>query len=88
MQFNAKCWTQVRIALAAATICLSGCATADFNPTSVACPVEVDYSRAEQERIADEVATLPAGALIVGWLADYAVLRAQVRACRQTLKTY
>jgi hypothetical protein len=33
-------------------------------------------------RVAEEVAALPEGALIVGWLADYAVLREQVRACR------
>jgi hypothetical protein len=40
------------------------------------------YSRAEQLRLAEEVAALPEGALIVGWLADYAVLRDQVRTCR------
>jgi hypothetical protein len=42
----------------------------------------VDYSWAEQTRLADEVAALPEGAVIVGWLADYAVLRDQVRTCR------
>jgi hypothetical protein len=42
----------------------------------------VDYSRAEQTRLVKEVAALPEGALIVGWLADYAVLREQARACR------
>ena len=42
----------------------------------------VEYSRAEQARVAVEVAALPDGALIVGWLADYAVLRNQARACR------
>jgi hypothetical protein len=41
----------------------------------------VAYSEAEQERVAEEVAALPEGALIVGWLADYAVLRDQARAC-------
>jgi hypothetical protein len=41
----------------------------------------VAYSEAEQARVADEVAALPEDALIVGWLADYAVLRDQVRAC-------
>jgi hypothetical protein len=41
----------------------------------------VDYSRAEQTRLADEVAALPEGAMIVGWLADYAVLRDQVQTC-------
>jgi hypothetical protein len=41
----------------------------------------VDYSRAEQARVAEEVAALPEGTMIVGWLADYAVLRQQVRIC-------
>jgi hypothetical protein len=42
----------------------------------------VAYRKAELLRIAEEVAALPEGALIVGWLADYAVLRDQVRTCR------
>jgi hypothetical protein len=41
----------------------------------------VAYSEAEQAQVADEVAALPEGAVIVDWLADYAVLREQVRAC-------
>jgi len=42
----------------------------------------VDYSRAEQARVAEEVDALPEGTLIVSWLADYAVLRDQARACQ------
>ncbi|MDP3961055.1 MAG: hypothetical protein Q8Q26_13525 [Pseudorhodobacter sp.] len=49
-------------------------------PPSV-CPPVVNYSRAEQVRAAEDVAALPEGALIIGWLADYAVLRDQVRGC-------
>jgi hypothetical protein len=45
----------------------------------------VNYSRPQQARVADEVAKLPEGALIIGWLADYAVLREQARACRLPL---
>ena len=60
MPFTARCWTQPRAALAAAT----------------------EYSRAEQARVATEVAALPGGAVIAEWLADYAVLRAQARACQ------
>ena len=41
----------------------------------------VAHSRAEQARVAEEVAALPEGALILGWLADYAALRDQTRAC-------
>jgi len=43
----------------------------------------VEYSREEQARVAEEVAGLPEGALIVGWMADYAVLRKQARVCAQ-----
>jgi len=46
-----------------------------------ACPPVVTYSQAEQARVAEEVAALPEGALIPDWLADYAVLRDQARAC-------
>jgi hypothetical protein len=50
-----------------------------------ACPPVVEYSRTQQARAADEVARLPEGTLIIGWLADYAVLREQARACRLPL---
>ncbi|MGI3212547.1 hypothetical protein ACROSR_15685 [Roseovarius tibetensis] len=39
------------------------------------------YSQEEQARVADELAALPEGAAIIEWLADYAVLREQARAC-------
>jgi hypothetical protein len=45
----------------------------------------VEYSRAEQARVTEEVAALPEDAVIAEWLADYAVLRAQARACHQPL---
>jgi len=61
---------------------LTGCATAGFEANDLAaCPPVVEYSRAEQQRAADEIDTLPEGAVIVGWLSDYAVLRDQVHAC-------
>jgi hypothetical protein len=63
------------------TLFLSGCAGVGFEPPASACPPLVDYSPAEQARMADEVAALPDGAMIVEWLADYAVLRDQMRAC-------
>ena len=44
----------------------------------------VEYSRVEQARVAEEVAALPEGAVIAEWLADYAVLRDQARACSQS----
>ena len=62
-------------------ILLTGCATGGFDGGSGACPPVVEYSRAEQARAAEEVTALPDGAVIVGWLVDYAVLRDQVRGC-------
>jgi hypothetical protein len=43
----------------------------------------VEYSRPEQARVADEVARLPENAAIIGWLADYAAMRDQARACQR-----
>jgi len=79
---SVKCWMQPRIALAAATISLTGCVGVGSETPHSACPPVVKYSPAKQARVAEEVAALPEGALIVGWLADYAVLRDQSRVCR------
>ena len=63
------------------TIFLTGCAGVSSDTPLGACPPVVAYSPAEQERVAEEVSALPEGALIPDWLADYAVLRDQARAC-------
>lgn len=60
---------------------LSACETAGSDARAP-CPPVVDYTAADQARAADEVETLPEGAVIVRMLADYAVLRDQARACR------
>ena len=73
---------QPQTALAIATLLLTACAGVDSDTPPGVCPPMVVYSRAEQARVADEVAALPEGTLIVGWLADYAVLRDQARACQ------
>jgi hypothetical protein len=62
-------------------IFLSGCAKVGSDASASVCPPVVEYSPAEQVRVAEEIAALPEGAQIPEWLADYAVLRAQVRAC-------
>jgi hypothetical protein len=67
---------------------LTGCAGVGSDTPPSACPPVVEYSRAEQARVAEEVAALPEGTLIVAWLADYAVLRDQVRACRSSRATH
>ncbi len=63
-------------------ILLSGCVGVGFDGSYGACPPVVEYTRAEQARVADELAKLQEGAVIGEWLADYAVLRDQARACR------
>ncbi len=77
MPSTARCWTPPRAALAAATIFFTACATASSDDPPSACPPVVEYSPAEQMRVAEEVAALPEGALTAEWLADYAVLRDQ-----------
>ena len=62
-------------------IFLTGCARVGSDARIGACPPVVEYSRMEQAQAAEELKRLPEGALIVSWLADYAVLRAQVRSC-------
>ena len=75
-------------ALVAATIFLTGCAGGSFDTAPSACPPLVEYSRAEQAGVAAELAALPEGAVIAEWLADYAVLRDQARACRSSLANH
>lgn len=82
MLFNIKCWRSPAVGLVIAMIFLSGCAGVGFDTQGGACPPVVEYSRAEQARVASEVAALPEGAAIVEWLADYAVLRDQAQACQ------
>ena len=80
MLFNARYWPPPAAALVTATILLAACARVG-SEVQMACPPVVEYSRADQGQLANELASLPEGALIVDWLADYAVLREQVRAC-------
>nr|WP_071796266.1 hypothetical protein [Natronohydrobacter thiooxidans] len=81
MQFNVRCWKRPQTALAAAMIFLTACAGVSSDTARSACPPVVEYSQAAQARVAEELAALPGGTLIAEWLADYAVLREQARAC-------
>ena len=81
MPSTARCWMRPRAALAIAMIFLTGCAGVSSDAPPSACPPVVAYSQAEQARVAEEVTALPEGALIHDWLANYAVLRDQARAC-------
>lgn len=80
---NVICLKKLLGVLAVGMIFLTGCATgsSEWRATGV-CPPVVEYSRDEQRRMAEEVEALPEDSVIVGWLADYAVLRGQVRACQ------
>ncbi len=81
MPSTAKCWTRPQTALAIGTLLLTGCARVGSDGAPSACPPVVEYSRTEQARVSDDVAALLEGAVILVWLADYAVLRDQARAC-------
>jgi len=88
MSYNVECWMWPAVALAVVMTLLSGCARVGFESPPTACPPVVEYGRTEQARVAEEVAALPEGAVIVSWLTDYAVLRDQARACRSTLANH
>lgn len=63
---------------------LSGCATGGSEPRIVTfCPPVLEYSREFHARAADELDLLPGGSAIAEMLSDYAVMRAQARACRK-----
>jgi hypothetical protein len=81
MLFKRRCWMRPAAALAIVMISLTGCARVGSDAPASVCPPVAEYSRAEQVRVAEEIAALPEGARIPDWLADYAVLRDQARAC-------
>jgi len=80
MKSNARCWRLRLAVLAIGTSLLSGCAMGGSDSSGPgACPPVVEYSREFQVRAAEELALLPEGSAVVGMLADYAVMREQVR---------
>ena len=83
MTCNARCWKRRLAVLAIATSLLSGCATVGSEPrVATVCPPVVEYARELKVRAADELDLLPEGSAIAEMLADYSVMRAQVRSCR------
>lgn len=81
MPFKVRCWRPLPAALAVVTTLLTACARVSSEGPHSACPPVVEDSRAEQVRVAAELAALPDGAVIADSLADYAALRDQARAC-------
>lgn len=82
--FNPACWTRRGIALVIATLWLTACAAAGSEVPAVVCPPVVPYDQVTLDRAAGELETLPADAALVAMMADYAVMRAQARACART----
>ena len=82
MKFNVECSRPRLAALAIATSLLTACATVSSESVTGVCPPTSEYSQAEQAQAADEVATLSEDSVLIGWLADYSMLREQVRICR------
>jgi len=64
--------------IAAAAVSLTACATG----SSDVCPTLYAYDAETQTRAADELATLPADAVLIRLTGDYAAVRAEIRACR------
>lgn len=61
-----------------AVLSLTACATVN----SSAVPPVKEYSPAVQAQAADELEALPEGSVLPDLIADYAVLRAQIRALK------
>lgn len=81
MTSNAACWRHPATALVIATSLLTACATGGSDPGGAVCPPVVAYDQAVGEKAAAELQALPGDAALVGMMADYAVMRAQARAC-------
>jgi outer membrane murein-binding lipoprotein Lpp len=64
---------------------LTGCASAlPPAPPAVVCPALVEYDQSTRNRAAEEIERLPPGSALAAMIADYAALRAAVRACRES----
>lgn len=71
-------------ALALAASLLIGCATAPSEPRLVTvCPPIVEYDVTVRNQVIVELDLLPEPSAIEGMLRDYAVLRDQIRICRE-----
>lgn len=81
MKSNARCLTPLAAVPLIAMLWLSACAMGGSD-AKAHCPPVVQYSGTDQKRAADEIETLPEGAIVVSMLSDYAVLRDQAQACR------
>jgi hypothetical protein len=61
----------------------AACATVPSKVPLPVCPQIVEYSAADQAKVADELQRLPAGGVVRSrFMPDYGRMRAEVRACR------
>jgi hypothetical protein len=81
MKSNAKCLRLRLVGLTIVTSLLSACATVSSESVVGVCPPVMEYNQAEEAQTADEIASLPRNAVIIGWLSDYSVMRDQARSC-------
>ena len=65
-----------------ATTSLTACAMAGSDPSGAVCPPLVEYGRKFRARAANELVLLPERSALAAMMSDYAVMRAQARACR------
>ncbi len=65
-------------AIALAVWAIAGCSAVNPGP----CPPLKAYTAEENNRLADELDALPEGSITIDVIADYMVLRDQVRACQ------
>lgn len=78
----AVCWKPGRIAPVIVMTSLSACAMGGSESGGPVCPPVMVYEQTVRDRAAAELEALPEGAALAMMMADYAVLRAQMRACR------
>lgn len=68
--------------MASLTACATTTRISDIG-TGASCPDVKEYSKAEQKQVADELEKIRGRGWRIGeWIADYGVLRNQVRACK------
>jgi hypothetical protein len=65
--------------IALVLMALNGCATGG---TPSICPPLKEYTKVENQRLLAELEQLPPGAYTIDVIADYMLLRDQVRACQ------
>lgn len=61
---------------------LTSCAGPGFSDPKTVCPRIVTYGPTFQNRLANEIESLPAGTAIEAAMLDYGRLRAELRACQ------